>query len=69
MSRSGSSKGADAVHEVVDDLILREALRQLDSIDCDHDNWRIDPLPRYEHCVEVAEERFDVLVVDRSSPS
>ncbi len=37
----------DAVRSA-DEQIRREALRQIDSIDLDNDEWRIAPLPPFE---------------------
>jgi len=37
----------DLVVSTVDEEIRREALRQVESIDCDDDDWRIEPLPRF----------------------
>jgi hypothetical protein len=38
----------DSAVVAVDEEIRREALRQLESIDCDDDDWRIEPLPSFE---------------------
>lgn len=37
----------DLVVTTVDEEIREEALRQIESIDCDDDNWRIEPLPTF----------------------
>ena len=37
----------DLVVKTVDEEIRQEALRQVESIDCDDDHWRIEPLPSF----------------------
>lgn len=45
--QSPGSRSDDVVVTTVDEEIRREALRQVDSIDCDDDHWRIEPLPTF----------------------
>lgn len=37
-----------AAARATDDRIRREALRQIESVDLDDDDWRIEPLPEFE---------------------
>ena len=37
----------DLVVTTVEEEIRQEALRQVESIDCDDDDWRIEPLPTF----------------------
>ena len=37
----------DLVVTTVEEEIRQEALRQIESIDCDDDDWRIEPLPTF----------------------
>lgn len=41
------STSDDLVVTTVDEEIRQEALRQIESIDYDDDNWRIEPLPTF----------------------
>ena len=47
MVHGPGSTSDDLVVSTVEDEILREALRQVESIDCDDEHWRIDPLPSF----------------------
>lgn len=42
-----SSERMGAIATAVDRRILAEALRQLESIDFDDPNWRVEPLPTF----------------------
>jgi len=48
----------DLVVTTVDEEIRQEALRQVKSIDCDDDDWRIEPLPTF------SDAEFDVSETD-----
>ena len=54
----GNTSG-DSVVDAVDEQIRLEALRQLESINCDDDDWRIDPLPPFDVGIEVDETITD----------
>lgn len=51
-----SAEVDDPVTRAADDLIRREALRQLDLMEAhlDDDDWRMEPVPDFADCIEVA---------------
>lgn len=57
-----SSERIGAIAAAVDRRVVNEALRQLESIDFDDPNWRVEPLPAFPVNVPELEleERVDV---------
>ncbi len=55
---------SEAVRRSADERIRREAIRQLDSIDLDSDEGRIEPLPEFESSGLFA----DVVIEDEENP-
>jgi len=61
-----ASSSGDAVLTAVDEKINREVLRQLHSIDCDDDDWRIEPLPSFDTATLETEGTDDITIEDWS---